>query len=72
MSHQDAVYEIPKDFKNIASTNNSKYTAIQNKKKNIYGIQFHPEVTHTQKGQKIIKNFVLDICKSKKKLNDRN
>ncbi len=66
MSHQDAVYEIPKDFKNIASTNNSKYTAIQNKKKNIYGIQFHPEVTHTQKGQKIIKNFVLDICKAKK------
>ena len=55
MSHQDAVYKIPKGFRNIASTNNSKYTAIQNKKKNIYGIQFHPEVTHTQKGQKIIK-----------------
>ena len=36
MSHQDAVYEIPKDFKNIASTNNSKYTAIQNKKKYIW------------------------------------
>ena len=72
MSHQDAVYKIPKGFKNIASTTNSKYTAIQNKNKNIYGIQFHPEVTHTKKGFKIIKNFVLDICKIKKKLDDRN
>ena len=52
MSHQDAVFKIPKNFENIASTINSKYTAIQNKNKNIYGIQFHPEVTHTKKGQK--------------------
>ena len=36
MSHQDAVYKIPKGFENIASTNNSKYTAIQNKKKNLW------------------------------------
>ena len=47
MSHQDAVFKIPKGFKNIASTANSKYTAIQSKDKKIYGIQFHPEVTHT-------------------------
>ncbi len=66
MSHQDVVYSIPKDFKNIASTNNSKYTAIENRKKKIYGIQFHPEVTHTENGFKIIKNFVLDICKIKR------
>ncbi len=66
MSHQDAVYKIPKGFKNIASTNNSKYTAIENKNKKIFGIQFHPEVTHTKKGFKIIKNFILDICKIKK------
>ena len=66
MSHQDAIYKIPKNFKNIASTDNSKFTAIQNKNKRIYGIQFHPEVTHTEKGFKIIKNFVLDICKIKK------
>ena len=66
MSHQDAVYKIPKNFKNIASTDNSKYTAIQDINKKIYGIQFHPEVTHTKKGFKIIKNFVLDICKIKK------
>ncbi len=66
MSHQDAVFKIPKNFQNIASTSNSKYTAIQNKNKKIYGIQFHPEVTHTEKGFNIIKNFVLDICKIKK------
>ncbi len=66
MSHQDAIYKIPKGFKNIASTENSKYTAIQNKNKKIFGIQFHPEVTHTERGFKIIKNFVLDICKIKK------
>ena len=66
MSHQDAVFKIPNGFQNIASTSNSKYTAIQNKNKKIFGIQFHPEVTHTKNGFKIIKNFVLDICKIKK------
>ena len=66
MSHQDAVVRMPKGFKKIASTDNSKYTAIQNGSKNIYGLQFHPEVTHTKKGFKIIKNFVEYICKIKK------
>ena len=66
MSHQDAVSKIPKNFINIASTFNSKFTAIQHIKKKIYGIQFHPEVTHTINGYRIIKNFVLNICKIKK------
>ena len=66
MSHQDAVYKIQKIFKILASTDNSKYTAIQNKNKKIFGIQFHPEVTHTKNGKKLIKNFVLNICKIKK------
>ncbi len=66
MSHQDAVIKIPKSFENLASTNSSRYTAIQNKNKNIYGIQFHPEVTHTKNGFIVIKNFVLNICKIKK------
>ena len=61
MSHQDAVFKIPKDFKNIASTDNSKFTVIQNERKKIFGLQFHPEVTHTKQGIKIIKNFVLEI-----------
>tara|TARA_B100000941_G_scaffold49288_1_gene31192 strand:+ start:3616 stop:5187 length:1572 start_codon:yes stop_codon:yes gene_type:complete len=66
MSHEDAVSKLPKNFQNIASTVNSKYTAIEHKKKKIFGIQFHPEVTHTEKGEKVIKNFVLKICKIKK------
>ena len=66
MSHQDAVVKIPKNFVNIASTKNSKYTIIQHKKKKIFGIQFHPEVTHTENGFKIIGNFISQICNSKK------
>ncbi len=66
MSHQDAVNKMPKNFVNIASTLNSKFTAIQHKTKKIYGIQFHPEVTHTKNGFIIIKNFVEKICKMKK------
>ncbi len=66
MSHQDAVVKIPKSFKLIASTIDSKFTIIENRKKNIYGIQFHPEVTHTKNGKLLIQNFVLRICKVKK------
>ena len=50
--------KIPKNFINIASTPNSKFTAIQHKSKKVYGLQFHPEVTHTKNGFIIIKNFV--------------
>ena len=63
MSHQDAVTKLPKNFEVIASTNKSKFTIIENKKKNIYGIQFHPEVTHTKKGKQIFSNFLFLICK---------
>ena len=51
MSHQDAVVKIPKNFINIAYTKDSKFTIIQHKDKKIFGIQFHPEVTHTQNGK---------------------
>ena len=47
MSHQDTVYKIPKNFKRIAYTEHSPFTVIENKSRKIYGIQFHPEVTHT-------------------------
>ena len=67
MSHQDAVIKIPKDFKIIASTKESKLTVIENNKKKIYGIQFHPEVTHTENGRQIFKNFLFSICKIKRK-----
>ena len=66
MSHQDSVYKIPNGFLKIASTNESAMTIIENRKKNIYGIQFHPEVTHTENGNIIFKNFIFDICKAKK------
>ena len=67
MSHEDAVVRVPKNFKIIASTKNSKLTIIENTKKKIYGVQFHPEVTHTDNGKKIFQNFLFLICKIKKK-----
>ena len=66
MSHQDVVSKIPKNFINIASTLNSTFTAIQHKRKKVYGLQFHPEVTHTKNGFIIIKNFVEKICRIQK------
>ena len=66
MSHQDIVTKIPSGFKKIASTQNSKFAIISNEKKKLYGVQFHPEVTHTKNGKIILKNFVLNICKTKK------
>ena len=69
MSHQDSVHKLPKDFSKIASTSQSLMTIIENKKKKIYGIQFHPEVTHTNNGHIIFKNFIFDICKAKKQWN---
>ena len=67
MSHEDAVVKLPKKFKIIASTKDSKLTIIENDKKKIYGVQFHPEVTHTDNGRQIFKNFLFLICKIKKK-----
>ena len=68
MSHEDAVVKIPKNFKIVASTKNSKLTIIENTKDKIYGVQFHPEVTHTQNGEQIFKNFLFVICGIKKKM----
>ena len=67
MSHQDAVTKLPKGFKVVASTKDSKLTIIENAKIKIYGVQFHPEVTHTENGKEIFKNFLFSICKMKKK-----
>tara|TARA_A100001015_G_scaffold25419_1_gene28621 strand:- start:2253 stop:3815 length:1563 start_codon:yes stop_codon:yes gene_type:complete len=67
MSHQDAVTKLPKGFKVIASTKDSKLTIIENTKYKIYGVQFHPEVTHTENGKEIFNNFIFSICKIKKK-----
>ena len=66
MSHQDAVTKIPKGFKTVASTKESKMTIIENSKLKIYGVQFHPEVTHSENGKIIFNNFLFSICKLKK------
>ena len=63
MSHADEVIKLPKNFKVIAKSNNSKLCIVENQKEKLYGIQFHPEVTHTKRGKTILRNFVIDICK---------
>ena len=55
MSHADQVSKIPKDFSVIASSINSKFAIIENKRRSFYGVQFHPEVTHTENGKKLKK-----------------
>jgi len=66
MSHADQVSKLPKNFKVIASSTNSKFAIVENKQKKFYGIQFHPEVTHTENGKKLISNFIFLICKMKR------
>ncbi|MFH1055805.1 MAG: glutamine-hydrolyzing GMP synthase [Candidatus Altiarchaeota archaeon] len=65
MNHRDIVTKLPEGFKVLASTTHSKIAAYGNDKRRIYGVQFHPEVTHTKKGMKILSNFVR-ICKASK------
>jgi GMP synthase (glutamine-hydrolysing) len=66
MSHADQVSKLPKNFKVVASSTNSKFAIVENKLKQFYGIQFHPEVTHTENGKKLISNFIFLICKIKR------
>lgn len=65
MSHTYYVSEPPKDFEIIASTKTCPVAAIANDDKKIYGVQFHPEVVHTQQGIDMIKNFLYNICNCK-------
>ena len=62
MSHGDKVVSLPGDFDLIADTENAEIAAVQNLQKKIYGVQFHPEVHHTEHGQIVLKNFIFDIC----------
>ncbi len=68
MSHGDAVDKNPSDFEVLASTSGCKHAAIGNSKKNIYGLQFHPEVTHTVNGMTILENFIA-LCGCKREWN---
>lgn len=65
MSHFDEVKKLPKNFEAVA-TSDSCIAAMQNEASNVYAIQFHPEVSHSQEGNKILKNFLFNICKAKK------
>lgn len=72
MSHGDTVSEIPKGFSNIGSTEDCENAAMQNQELNRYGFQFHPEVTHTTNGMKILSNFIFNICKCEKNWNPKD
>ncbi|RDI44819.1 glutamine-hydrolyzing GMP synthase [Aquicella lusitana] len=62
MSHGDHVSALPQYFKTMASTSNCPIAAMADEERNFYGLQFHPEVSHTRQGKRIIERFVLDIC----------
>ena len=62
MSHGDKVTKIPEGFITVGSTETCPYAAIYNEQKQFYGVQFHPEVTHSKQGGEILKRFVLNIC----------
>ncbi len=62
MSHGDAVEELPPDVVVIARSENLPIAAIRHQSREIYGIQFHPEVAHTPRGKEILKNFLVEIC----------
>jgi len=62
MSHGDSVEALPSGFHAIAHSRNTPYAAIEEPRRRIYGLQFHPEVVHTQKGLDLIKNFLFEIC----------
>jgi GMP synthase (glutamine-hydrolysing) len=62
MSHGDRVEKLPPGFSAIASSANSPLAAMADVKRQIYGLQFHPEVTHTEQGMEILRRFVLEIC----------
>ncbi len=65
MSHGDQAESLSKDFEILAKTNTCPYAAVRNKGKRFYGLQFHPEVSHTPQGNMMMKNFIYEICKCK-------
>lgn len=63
MSHTDYIKDVPEGFKITGTTKSCPCAAMENINKNFYGVQFHPEVTHTEYGMKILSNFIFDVCK---------
>ncbi|MEM3577647.1 MAG: glutamine-hydrolyzing GMP synthase [Candidatus Bathyarchaeia archaeon] len=63
MSHGDTVFALPMEFEVLAHTENCPVAAFRHKEKPIYGLQWHPEVVHTEKGMQMLKNFIFEVCK---------
>ena len=66
MSHGDSITKLPRGFKITASTKNTRIAATVHPQKNLYGVQFHPEVHHTPKGKTMLHNFLFGVCKCKR------
>jgi GMP synthase (glutamine-hydrolysing) len=71
-SHGDKLTKLPKGFSPVAVSDNSPFSAVEDRARRFYGIQFHPEVAHTPRGREIISNFVHGICGCGKEWNMRN
>jgi GMP synthase (glutamine-hydrolysing) len=65
MSHGDKLSHLPDKFTTVATTSNAPFAGMAHTEKKYYGIQFHPEVTHTPQGKTLLKNFAVDICQAK-------
>jgi len=63
MSHGDTVFSLPQDYEELAHTQNCPVAAFRHKKKPIYGLQWHPEVIHTENGMRMLRNFIFQVCK---------
>ena len=63
-SHGDKITKLPKGFRIVARTANAPYAAIEDPKRRIFGLQFHPEVAHTPRGKEVLENFIYEVCKA--------
>jgi GMP synthase (glutamine-hydrolysing) len=72
MNHRDIVKTLPIEFNIVARTKNSPVAAFENHEKQLYGVQFHPEVVHTPSGNMILENFAVEVCKAEKSMTTKN
>lgn len=66
MSHSDRLHSLPENFSIIATTESAPFAAIAHNTQKLYGIQFHPEVTHSPRGKEVLERFVVNICGCKR------
>ena len=62
MSHSDRLHSLPTDFSIIATTDSAPFAALAHNSRPLYGIQFHPEVTHSPRGKEVLERFIVRIC----------